>query len=124
MSIRIGVVSVRAEDVQAAAHFYRDVVGLPQLSHAGGRPHFDVQGTFLVILQGKPVPPANPQPARFPVLAFAVDDLDAAVQKLRAHSVELPWGIEEDAHSRWVMLHDPAGNLIELAEFSNDPLAG
>ncbi|HET7088874.1 MAG TPA: hypothetical protein VFL17_09505 [Anaerolineae bacterium] len=34
-----------------------------------------------------------------------------------AHRVELPWGIEEDAGSRCVMFHDPAGNLIELARF-------
>ncbi len=29
------------------------------------------------------------------------------------------WGIEEDADSRWVMLRDPAGNLIELAYFKH-----
>jgi len=28
-------------------------------------------------------------------------------------------GIEEDADSRWVMFHDPAGNLIELAQFKH-----
>jgi hypothetical protein len=46
-----------------------------------------------------------------------VDDLEAAVDQLRAHQVDLPWGIETDANSRWVMFHDPAGNLIELAQF-------
>jgi catechol 2,3-dioxygenase-like lactoylglutathione lyase family enzyme len=50
-------------------------------------------------------------------VAFAVDDLEAAVERLRAHGVSLPWGVEEDAGARWVMFHDPAGNLIELAEF-------
>jgi hypothetical protein len=29
----------------------------------------------------------------------------------------LPWGIEGDARSRWVMFHDPAGNLVELVQF-------
>jgi hypothetical protein len=38
---------------------------------------------------------------------------------LRAHHVDLLWGIEEDAGSRWVMLHDPAGNLIELVHFKH-----
>jgi hypothetical protein len=32
-------------------------------------------------------------------------------------TVDLPWGIERDEHSRWAMFHDPAGNLIELVEF-------
>jgi len=54
---------------------------------------------------------------RFPLVAFAMDDLDAAVDRLRAHQVELPWGIEEDADSRWLMFRDPAGNLIEVVQF-------
>ena len=82
------------------------------------RPHFDLGGVCLVILKGRSLPPLDPVPARFPIVAFAVDDLDAAVERLRAHHVELPWGIEEDAGSRWVMLRDPAGNLIELANFN------
>ncbi len=28
--------------------------------------------------------------------AFAVDDFNVAVERLRAHRVELPWGLEED----------------------------
>jgi catechol-2,3-dioxygenase len=114
---RVAVVSVWAEDVVGAAHFYRDVIGLKLQMHDRHRPHFDLGGIYLVILQGRPLPPLNPVPARFPVVAFAVDDLDAAVERLRIHHVDLPWGIEEDADSRWVMLHDPAGNLIELANF-------
>jgi catechol-2,3-dioxygenase len=51
------------------------------------------------------------------LIAFAVADLSAAVERLQAHQVALPWGVESDEHSRWVMFHDPAGNLIELAEF-------
>jgi hypothetical protein len=39
------------------------------------------------------------------------------IDRLRLHHVDLPWGIEEDADSRWVMCYDPAGNLIELAQF-------
>ena len=37
------------------------------------------------------------------------------------HYVDLPWGVEEDADSRWVMFRDPAGNLIELAQL--EPIA-
>lgn len=117
MNARLAVISLWAEDVPATAHFYRDVIGLRLLPHHGDRPHFDLNGVYLVILKGGPSPAQNSIPARFPVVAFAVDDLDAAVEQLHAHHVELPWGIEEDSDSRWVMLHDPAGNLIELAHF-------
>ncbi len=119
MSPKLAVVSLWAEDVAATAHFYRDVIGLKLLMHDQHRPHFDLGGIYLVILQGRPVPPLDPVPARFPIVAFAVDDLDATVERLRAQHIDLPWGVEEDADSRWVMLRDPAGNLIELAYFKH-----
>ncbi len=117
MEIRIAVVSLRSEDVPASVHFYRDVIGLPFQAHiAGDRPHFDLGGTYLTILRGRPAPPLDPEP-RFPVVAFSVPDLDAAVERLHSHSLDLPWGIETNASGRWMMLHDPAVNLIELVEF-------
>ena len=118
MSPKLYVISLWAKDVALTAHFYRDVIGLrllPQEVSHHDRPHFDLGGAYLTILEGQPVPPGDPIPARFPIIAFVVDDLDAAVERLRLHRVELPWGIEEDADSRWIMFYDPAGNLIELA---------
>jgi len=117
MNPKLAVISLWAEDIPAATHFYRDVIGLSLLSHHGDRPHFDLDGIYLAILKGRPMPAQNAVPDRFPLVAFAVDDLDAVVDRLRAHQVELPWGIEEDADSRWVMFRDPVGNLIEAAQF-------
>ena len=117
---RIAVVSLWAEDVPTAAHFYRDVIGLRLLSHHShhdGRPHFDLGGTYLAILKGKPIPAQNAEPSHFPLIAFAVGDLDSAIERLRAHRVELPKDVAESADSRWVMFRDPAGNLIELVQF-------
>jgi catechol 2,3-dioxygenase-like lactoylglutathione lyase family enzyme len=119
MPIRLAVASLWADNVPETAHFYRDVIGLQLLSHHGHYPHFDLGGCYLVILKGKPVPPQDPTPERFPIFAFSVDDLDEAMDRLRAHQVELPWGIERDSTSRWAMFHDPAGNLIELAELKS-----
>jgi len=118
MPRHVAVISLWAEDVPAAAHFYRDVIGLQLLSsHAHGeRPHFDLDGTYLTILQGKPVPAQDAEPPDFPLVAFAVDDLAAAVERLRAHRVELPQGVQEGVNSRWVVFRDPAGNLVELVE--------
>jgi catechol 2,3-dioxygenase-like lactoylglutathione lyase family enzyme len=112
---KVIVISLWAEDVPTTAHFYKDVLGLELFQHHhGDRPHFKIGNTFLTILQGKPVPAQDPDPERFPLFALGVDDLDAAVERLKAHSVELPWGIEEGQGTRWVMFYDPAGNLIEL----------
>jgi catechol-2,3-dioxygenase len=117
MITRIAVIALWAEDVPATANFYRNVIGLNLLHHPGARPHFEVNGIYMTILKGRPVAAQDTVPDRFPLVAFAVDDLEAMVERLRAHKVVLPWGIEQDAASRWVMFQDPAGNMIELVQF-------
>ncbi len=116
MNPRIAVVGLWAEDIPACVHFYRHVIGLPLLHHHGERPHFDLNGCYLTILNGRPIAAQNPEPARFPLFAIAVADLDGAIERLRMHSIALPWGIEANAQSRWVMFYDPAGNLVELVQ--------
>ncbi len=117
MSIKFAVIALWAEDITASAHFYRDVLGLTLLSHAGERPHFEVNGIYLTILKGAPTPAQNAEPDHFPLFAFSVDDLDAMVSRLENLHVEMPWGIENNDASRWVVFHDPGGNLIELVQF-------
>ena len=113
---RAFVFSLRAADLPATAHFYRDVIGLRLLPHHGGRVAFALgDGAHLVLLKGQPGPAESTDADPFPAIAFEVDDLDGAVDNLRAHGVELPWGVEENQAARWVMFYDPAGNLIELA---------
>ncbi len=114
MKLKLAVVALWAEDVNRTANFYRDVLGLPLLTIDRGRPHFDLGGVFLVILQGRPRGAENAVPPRFPLLAFAVDDLEDAIQQLEAGAVEMPWGMEEEDHSRWITFNDPAGNLLEI----------
>jgi len=113
MVLKLAVVCLLAEDIPTCTHFYQDVIGLKLVHHHEGKPHFDLGGALLVILQGKPALASE----RFPSLAFSVDDLDAAISNLEAHHVSLPWGIETDPHSRWVMFRDPAGNLVEMVQF-------
>jgi catechol-2,3-dioxygenase len=115
---RLAVISLRAEDVPSVVHFYRDVVGLDLMPHHDHWPAFDLNGTYLVIVERAPLPDKEAGEPRFPVLAFAVEDLDQAVEHLQAHNVDLPWGIETGRSNRWVMFYDPAGNLIEFAEFN------
>ncbi len=113
MNPKLFVLTLWAEDVTQAAHFYHDVIGLPLMPHHD-RPHFDLGGIYLTILQGKATVTSE---SRFPCIAFSVENLDDAIQHLHSHQVKLPFGVEEDDNSRWVMIYDPAGNLIELAEF-------
>ena len=114
----IAVVSLWAEDVSQATHFYRDVLKLPALPHHGEqRPHFRIGETILTILEGTPAVRQPNDPGYFPAFAIAVDDLDAALAQLQHHNFPLVGEVVENAGARYVMLHDPAGNLIELVEF-------
>jgi catechol 2,3-dioxygenase-like lactoylglutathione lyase family enzyme len=114
----VAVVSLWAENVPLLTHFYRDVVGLRLLAHHHQRPHFDLgHGLYLVIVEGQPAPAREPGGSRFPVLAFAVDNLGEAIDHLESRNIELPWGVEGGATEHWVRFYDPAGNLIEFAEF-------
>lgn len=117
MEPRLVVVSLKAGDIPTSVHFYRDVIGLRLLPHHGARPHFDLGGQYLALVASKPGSVEEAYQERFPLVAFAVEDLEAALERVRAHQVQLPWGIEEDDHSRWAMFHDPAGNLIELVDY-------
>lgn len=114
----VAVYSLWAENVPRAVHFYRDVIGLQLLPHHDRHPAFEVgSGSYLVIVKGRPVPAQDTESPPFPSIAFAVEDLDAAVEHLLVHGVELPWGIETNSGTRWVKFRDPAGNLIELVQF-------
>ena len=110
------VVSLNVHNMPLAAHFYRDVIGLPVLLHHGDRPHFDLGGSYLVLLPGKTSEGEGDAKEQFPKVAFRVADLDRYIDRLQAHFVELPWGIESNETSRWVKFYDPASNLIELVE--------
>ena len=115
MKLKLAVVTLWAEDVQRMSEFYQNVLGLPLVTVDRGRPHFDFGGGYLTILPGQPYKVQDSKPSRFPVIAFAVDDLHEIIHQLKSHDVEMPWGFEEDSDSRWVMFYDPGGNLIEFA---------
>jgi catechol-2,3-dioxygenase len=118
-SPRLAVVSLRAEDLPTTVQFYQDVIGLHILPHHQPHPAFELENdVFLVILQGHPNPKPVSKEERFPAIAFVVDDLESVIEHLKSHDVALPWGIEERAGDRWVKFYDPAGNLIEIAQFS------
>jgi catechol 2,3-dioxygenase-like lactoylglutathione lyase family enzyme len=118
----LAVVSLRAGDVPAMVHFYRDVVGLPLLHGHGHPPALDLgHGACLAIVHGRPATAQAPGGSPFPALAFAISDLAEALQVLDHHGVDLPWGVETGAGARWVKFYDPAGNLIEFAQFDRQP---
>ena len=115
---QISVASLWTEDVPTTVRFYSEVIGLrlcPCQSRHMDPPHFDVGGAYLAILKGKSVLSQNAEP--FPLIALAFDDLDSAIERLKAHHVDLLKDVEEDLDSRWVFFRDPGSNLIELVHW-------
>ncbi len=115
----LAIVSIMAENVPQTVHFYRDVLGLNLLPHHGHRLAFDVGGNILVVVEGVPGKEAD-ESTRFPVLTFTVEDIELALKHLEDNGVESLRGIESRQDTRWVLFYDPAGNLVELAQFGED----
>lgn len=110
-----------SRDLARSAAFFTEVVGLEVLERSD----------FAVTLRSGPsqlrvtlVPELTPQ--TFTVLGWDVDDVAAAVAKLRAHDVEPNryegFGQDEDgvwtapSGSRIVWFADPDGNVLSLAQ--------
>lgn len=117
---RLLTIVVLAEDVEKTAGFYRDVVGLRQLppahdahKHKKNPPRFGLKNVILIILEGKAELTGDID-RTIPQFAISIPDFDAAVQRLKDHGTELPWGIEGDESFQWIIFYDPAGNLVEL----------
>lgn len=105
-------VSINVADVDEAARFYTDVLGLEQ--RADRPPNLGVEGTWLDA-GGQQVhliagPPPTPLGQHF---ALLVGDLDATVAELRGRGLEVsdPRPIGESVQS---FVSDPSGNLVEL----------
>jgi catechol 2,3-dioxygenase-like lactoylglutathione lyase family enzyme len=112
----LAVISLWAEDIEKEVHFYKDVLGFKLFAHSGPRPHFDLGGTYLTIIEEKNKVDKKDKRQDFPLFAFRVDNLEKYINILNSHGLATPFGIEKDSESRWIKIIDPAGNLIELVE--------
>lgn len=120
MLVRLHQIAQRAEDLDRAVAFYRDVLGLPLMARFDppGLAFFDLGNARLLLERG----------ATAAVLYLEVDDVDAEVQTLADRGVELmdvphlihrdedgtfgPVGTEE-----WMaFFRDSEGNPVGLVE--------
>ena len=106
-------VALEVGDLEAARTFYMEVIGLTELD----RPDFGFPGLWLGLPDGRAVHLLEGQhePHTGHHFALQVDDIDAAVEALRAHGVEAREAKESAPGSgRQTFFTDPSGNLIEL----------
>ena len=111
---RLFRVILPVSDIEAAASFYGDVLGLPGDRVSAGRHYFSCGGTILAchdaLADGDPEPARRPNPQH---IYFSVDDIEAVYERVQRRSgtditpVESrPWG------ERSFYATDPFGNPI------------
>jgi predicted enzyme related to lactoylglutathione lyase len=104
----IGGVFFRARDREQLSAWYHDVLGLPVTDSATAKmgttvwAAFDLETSYF-------------GPTRQPYMVnYRVDDLDAALRRLRAAGATVGPEIDEDDYGRFAWGVDPEGNRFEL----------
>jgi len=115
-------------DLAAAVAFYRDLLGFEEELRPSPAFAMLYRGDLRLLLSvpghpggGAVLPDGSvPAPGGWNRIALRVSDLDAAVADLRGKGARFRTSITSGVAIRQVLLHDPAGNLVELFE----PAAG
>lgn len=109
------------DDIDAARHFYGEVLGLTVEDNAMGFLRLVLPSGADVLIYGK----QGHEPASFTILNFPVDDVEAAVDDLNARGVvtkiyaDPDYGTDEKGISRGMgpdiaWFRDPAGNVLSV----------
>jgi glyoxylase I family protein len=119
-------IAIICSDYEASKHFYTNILGLTVLSEIyrterqSYKLDLALNGTYVVELFSFPNPPARtsrPEASGLRHLAFAVSDIDAAVQFLMEQNIIAePIRIDEFTNKRFTFISDPDGLPIEFYE--------
>lgn len=117
----VGHVVLRVRDLERAARFYRDVLGLKEVARFPGRMVFFSAGTShhdLAILSVSPDAPAPPSEAVglshvALKIGNSLEELRAAKAHLEAHGVAIQ-AVTDHRVSQSIYCQDPDGNGLEL----------
>jgi len=115
-------------DLDAAVTFYQDLLGFEEEMRSAPVFAMLYRGNMRLLLSvaghaggGDALPDGRvPEPGGWNRIALQVPDLDTAVAELRRQGARFRTGIIAGVAVRQALLHDPAGNLVELFE----PAAG
>ena len=111
-----GGLFVRSKDPKALAAWYRDVLGLPVQSWGGATLRYDAPGHPSVVAWS-PFPQSTtymaPSTREF-MIDFAVDDLSAYLERLKAKGVAVIKRDDSDPTGSFAWIMDPDGTKIEL----------
>ena len=116
-------VALVTTDVERAAKFYTEILGLREISrlettHSGTLIFVGVNSTTIELFGGgKPKASPKENEVGYKHICFLVDDVDAEFARLRAQAVEFDMEpATVDAGLRIAFFRDPDGNRIELMQ--------
>ncbi len=122
---RIDHIELVTADPQRAVRFYTEVLGFKVRSRhsvPGGLElaYLDLGGTTIELMtwtQTQPAPAPDTEHLGYRMMAIEVDDMQAALDALKAQGVECSWGpLVRPAYAR-AEIRDPDGNSIELRQW-------
>ena len=128
MTLLAGIhhIAIICSDYARSKHFYTDILGLEVIreTYREGRRSFKLDlalgDRYVIELFSFPDPPpraSGPEACGLRHLAFAVDDLDAAIRQLSQRNVATePVRVDELTGKRFTFLRDPDELPIELYE--------
>jgi len=116
----IGQIAIRVHDVDRAAAFYQEKLGLPELFRAPGMAFFDCDGTRLMLTLPSRADFDHPSS----ILYFRVSGIHPAAEKLAKRGVDFerePHKVAEMSdHDLWLaFFRDSEGNLMAIS--SSEP---
>ncbi len=105
----IGGVFFRARDRAGLAGWYHEVLGLPTTDSATAK-----LGTTVWAAFDHDTPYFGPNREQTYMVNYRVDDLDAALQRLREAGATVAPDVQEDDYGHFAWAQDPEGNRVEL----------
>jgi lactoylglutathione lyase len=128
---RIGHIALRAKDIEAAAAFYRDILGMKEAfrmyNGAGGSLSTVylclAEGQFIEIFPGGIEERKTEDAAGYCHLCIEVENIGQTFQELRAKGLPMDTEIKA-GYSKCLQFwtHDPDGNRIEFMELPPESL--
>jgi catechol 2,3-dioxygenase-like lactoylglutathione lyase family enzyme len=125
-STQLASVRYLVDAVDRAVDFYTTYLGFTLGHHAAPAFAVVVRGPLRLLLPGptsswaRPMPDGStPMPGGWNRIHLIVDDITAEVAQLRAAGVSFRNNIISGPGGQQILLHDPAGNLVEFFHPAN-----
>jgi catechol 2,3-dioxygenase-like lactoylglutathione lyase family enzyme len=112
MKVKRIVANIAAPDIAAAKRFYQDVLGLEPLMDHGWITTYGSQAKMAVQVS---VATEGGSGTRVPALSIEVDDLEAALARMRKAGFPIEYGpADEPWGVRRFYVRDPFGTLVNI----------